>query len=211
MKVIGITGGVGCGKSAVLEFLQEETGCSTLMADEAAALLEAPGGECYEPMCRLLEDARREGDGVLLPGGPGTPFDRREAAARMYRSGELRAAVNALVHPAVVRYIKEAIRREREADAEEFFFLEAALLLENGFLQLVDEMWYIYCPEPVRRERLRRSRGYSDSRISAMMAAQLPESEFRERCQFTLDNGGSPEYMRRQARERLRQLRKGTE
>ena len=90
MKVIGITGGVGCGKSTVLNFLEEKYNCRILKSDDAARILEEPGGECYTPMVRMLEETSLPGDGELLPEGPGTPFDRKEAAVRLYRSAELR-------------------------------------------------------------------------------------------------------------------------
>ncbi len=207
LYVIGITGGVGCGKSAVLDFLSEYCSCRILRADEAAEELTAPGGACYEAMCRLLEAAEKSGDGPLFPEGHGKPFDRREAAGRMYRSPELRGRIDALIHPAVIRRIMESIEEERAEGRSEFFFLEAALLIETGFLKIVDEMWYIYCPEELRRHRLRQSRGYSDERIDAMIASQLSEREFRENADFVVDNGGSYEEARRQAAGRVDILR----
>ena len=77
------------------------------------------------------------------------------------------------------------------------FFVEAALLIENGFDKICDEMWYIYARESVRRERLGRSRGYSEEKITAIMGKQLSESVFRERCQVMIDNSASlPESIR---------------
>ncbi|MBO4337553.1 MAG: dephospho-CoA kinase, partial [Lachnospiraceae bacterium] len=65
MKVIGITGGVGSGKSAVLDYMEEEYGAYILKADELAAKLKEPGNVCYEPLVALL------GENVLLPAGKG--------------------------------------------------------------------------------------------------------------------------------------------
>lgn len=203
MKIIGITGGVGSGKSAVLDFLQETCNCRILKADEAAMALEEPGGICYEPVVRLLTEAEESGDGVLLP-EPGKPFDRREAARRMYRSPELRRKIDAIVHPAVIRKIRGEMEKAENSGRYDYFFLEAALLIENGFLNLVDEMWYIYCSEPVRRARLKASRGYTDDKINAIMASQLSESEFRANCQVVIDNSGTPEEMHRQVRAILK-------
>jgi dephospho-CoA kinase len=203
MKVIGITGGVGCGKSTVLNFLEEKYNCRILKSDDAARILEEPGGECYTPMVRMLEEASLPGDGELLPEGPGTPFDRKEAAVRLYRSAELRDKIDGIVHPAVIRYIKDQIRTEKESQKHDFFFIEAALLIENGFGRIVDEMWYIYCPEAIRRQRLKESRGYSDEKIDSIMRAQLSEEEFRKGSDFVIDNGGTPEETKKQIREHI--------
>ena len=63
-------------------------------------------------------------------------------------------------------------------------------MIEGGYLALVDEMWYIYADEQVRRERLRASRGYSQEKIARIMASQLTEAQFRESCDFVIDNSG---------------------
>ena len=203
MKVIGITGGVGCGKSTVLNFLEEKYNCRILKSDDAARILEEPGGECYTPMVRMLDETSLPGDGALLPEGPGTPFDRKEAAVRLYRSAELRDKIDGIVHPAVIHYIKDQIRTEKESQKHDFFFIEAALLIENGFGRIVDEMWYIYCPEAIRRQRLKESRGYSDEKIDSIMRAQLSEEEFRKGSDFVIDNGGTPEETKKQIREHI--------
>ena len=63
-------------------------------------------------------------------------------------------------------------------------------MIECGFLSYVDEMWYIYADEQVRRERLKKARGYSEEKIENIMAKQLPEQKFRENCDFVIDNSG---------------------
>ena len=69
-----------------------------------------------------------------------------------------------------------------------FFFLEAALLIECGYASYVDEMWYIYADEEVRRKRLKENRHYSDEKIDSIMKGQLGEEEFRKNCQVIIDN-----------------------
>ena len=90
------------------------------------------------------------------------------------------------------------ISEEDKKNEVDYFFIEAALLIENGYKAIVDEMWYIYCPEELRRGRLQKSRGYSDNKINAIMAAQLSDKEFRDNCDVVIDNGGSIESMRLQ-------------
>ena len=74
-----------------------------------------------------------------------------------------------------------------------FFFIEAALLIECGYLNIVDEMWYIYAREDIRRKRLKESRNYTDEKINAIMDSQLKEEEFRKYCKVVIDNSGSLE------------------
>lgn len=83
------------------------------------------------------------------------------------------------------------------------FFVEAALLIECGYLALVDEMWYIYADEAVRRNRLKLSRGYSDEKISRIMSSQLSEEAFRKNCDFVIDNSGDFGQTIRQITQKL--------
>ena len=92
-----------------------------------------------------------------------------------------------IVHPEVKKYILREIERSRKEETE-FFFIEAALLLEEKYDEICDEIWYIYCEKEVRMERLRRDRGYSDEKIKKLMDNQLPEEVFEERRDFQLYN-----------------------
>ncbi len=203
MYVIGVTGGVGSGKSALLQYLKDNYSCRILLADEAAHEVEKPGGAVYEALTGLLEEAQQKaalsktvGDlgadaanGPVL-GGDGT-ICAKTMAALIFADKELLGKVNALVHPAVWDYVSEAIDRERKSGRVRYFFLEAALLIECGYRAMVDEMWYIYCDEAVRRERLKQSRGYTDEKIDSIMKSQLSEDEFRAGTDFVIDNSGS--------------------
>ena len=71
-------------------------------------------------------------------------------------------------------------------------------IIEAGYKELVDEMWYIYASDDVRRERLKASRGYSDEKVTAIMNGQLKEDEFRRACQVVIDNSGDMEDTKKQ-------------
>ncbi len=108
----------------------------------------------------------------------------------IFRDADKLAAVNAIVHPAVRAYILEEIREERRKGDVDFFFLEAALLIENGYDTIVEELWYVRADESLRRERLKASRGYSDAKIDGILAAQLSDAAYRTQCGFVIDNSG---------------------
>lgn len=109
-------------------------------------------------------------------------------AARIFASEELLQKVNDLMHPAVKKWILDEIEEARAEGTLDFLFVEAALLIEDGYLDIVDEMWYIYAREEVRSRRLRESRNYTDEKIHAIMKSQLQEEEFRKYCSVVIDN-----------------------
>lgn len=200
MKIIGVTGGVGSGKTELLHYIEKNYRCCILLADEASHEVMQKGGRIYEPLVALL------GSSVLDSSGE---INRKEMATRIFSQEELLGRVNALIHPAVREYILEAVAEEREKaaagaeDAVDYFFLEAALLIECGYRSVVDEMWYIYCDLAVRRERLKKSRGYSDGKIDSILSSQLTEAEFRSGSDVVIDNSGNLEDAYRQIREAL--------
>lgn len=194
MKVIGITGGVGAGKSRILAYLKERTACRIIMADQVAHELEQPGGVCYGRIVSLL------GTQILAPDGC---IDKGKMAASIFADRSLLTGINEIVHPAVKEYILQAIEEEKKRDVYAWLFIEAALLIEGGYKEIVDEMWYIHTDEQIRRERLKLSRGYSDEKIDQIIRGQLQEEEFYRHCSVVIDNNGTLESVYRQIDEKL--------
>ena len=111
----------------------------------------------------------------------------------MFSDEKLREAVNDIVHPAVEKEVLNQVETEKEKHNIEYFFFEAALLIECGYGKLVDEMWYIYASPQVREERLIKSRGYSKERIASTFKVQRSDASFREHCDRVIDNSGTTE------------------
>ena len=105
----------------------------------------------------------------------------------------IRDRVNAIIHPAVKKYLADRLAEAKNKGDVELFFVEAALLIESGYEHIVDEMWYIYAREDVRRRRLSESRNYTPEKIEKIIASQLSEEEFRQHCDFVIDNSDSLE------------------
>ena len=194
MKAIGITGGVGAGKSAVLAYLEKRPGCRVIMADRAAHQLEEPGEACYGPLKALLGDEVLDEEGRI---------DRQRMAAKIFGDGELLLKVNGIVHPAVKTYLTGQIEEERKAGEIAFLFIEAALLIEEGYASILDEMWYIHADEEVRRRRIKETRGYTDEKIDAILGRQLTEEAFREHCGTVIENNGTLACVYRQIEKEL--------
>ena len=195
MKFIGITGGVGAGKSAILDFIREHYRAKVVLADDLAKELMEPGTACHK---KLLEAFCS--DGVFVEAGV---MDREKMAALLFTKPRKRQEMNAIVHPAVKEEILRQVAEEREKGELSYFFLEAALLIEEHYDAICDELWYIYTSEEKRRQRLEQNRGYSPERIERMMASQLPEQVFFEHCAVVIDNNGTPEEAIRQVTEIL--------
>ena len=99
-------------------------------------------------------------------------------------------------------YIRRAIENEKKQGTS-YVFIEAALLIEDHYDEICDELWYIYADERVRRDRLRRDRNYSDEKIDGIMENQLSEEEFSEHCDFEVDNSGEFEDTKKQIDQRM--------
>ena len=179
MKVIGITGGVGAGKSEILAYLREHANCRIIIADKVAHDLERQGEVCYEQIVALLGREIVAEDGEI---------DKSKMAAGIFADRSLLVRINEIVHPAVKEYILNEIAKEKKAGRLDYLFIEAALLIEDGYKEIVDEMWYIHTDEKTRRDRLKASRGYSDEKINSIMREQLSEEEFCRHCSTVIDN-----------------------
>ena len=182
MKIIGITGGIGAGKSAVLSYLEKEYHCRVEQADLVAHKVKEPGQPCYEKLVQLLGASVLNGDGTI---------DKGRMAERIYKDPGLLSQVNAIIHPAVKAFFLEEIRKEREKQELDYFFLEAALLIEDGYEKIVDELWYIYADASVRKKRLMESRGYTEEKTEQIFKSQLCDADFRKHCDFVIDNSTS--------------------
>ncbi|MDE6661740.1 MAG: dephospho-CoA kinase [Lachnospiraceae bacterium] len=182
MRVIGITGGVGAGKSKVLEYLEEKYNCQVILADKVAHMLEEKGQKCYEELTVLL------GEEILAPD---KSIDKQKMAAIIFADRDLLHKVNNIVHPAVKAFIVKTIEDKRTEGRLDFLFIEAALLIEGGYDVIVDELWYIHSDVDVRRDRLKSTRAYSDEKIDEIIQKQLSEEEFRKHCKVIIDNSGS--------------------
>ena len=183
-NIIGITGGVGAGKSAVLSYIEENYNAKVIYSDNVANDIKKKGYPAYDELLSLL------GDGILDDAGE---IDKKKMAAAIFGNEKLLSSVNNILHPAVNTFIINIIDNEREKKELDFVFVEAALLIENGYKNFVDELWYVYADEATRRKRLKESRHYSDDKIDKIFGSQLDDKTFRENADFVIDNSGTLE------------------
>ena len=175
--ILGITGGVGAGKSTVLSYLHEKYTAFLIECDALGKELQEPDGACFPALAALLGPFGCVRDGVL---------DRTRMAQVLFADPDLMADVNAIVHPAVMDRVRELI--DQNLDRYPLIVIESALLIQAGYRPVCDAVWYIHADPEVRAQRLMVSRGYSKERIAQMFASQPEEFYFREHSDLTIDN-----------------------
>ena len=194
MKLIGLTGGVGSGKSTVAGILRD-LGADIVDADEASHAVYAPGTPGF--------------DAVVREFGPeyvrGGQIDRERLGRLVFEDGDARGRLNAIVHPLVRDWMAERTRQVAERGAE-VVIQDVPLLYENGLEDLCSSVVLVYVPEDVQLERLVEGRGLDEDRARAMIAAQMPIDEKRRRAHHVIDNSGTREETRRQVEEMWAQI-----
>ena len=177
MIVIGLTGGIGTGKSEVAQVLQE-LGAVRVSADELAHRAYRPGTDAWREVVAAF------GEEVLLPSGE---IDRRKLGAIVFADPAALARLNAIVHPRIYSMAEAQIRQYRAGDAPAVV-LEGALLIEAGWTPLVDEVWMTVAPRQQVVERLQARNHLPVKEVQARIRAQMSASERARHAQVIIDN-----------------------
>jgi dephospho-CoA kinase len=186
MKIIGLTGSVGSGKTTVAKVLEKEFGARVLITDEIGHVFMEPGEEGY---IRILEEFGEDVLGEDEENGK-WKIDRKKLGGKVFGKPERMEVLNGIIHPLVNRYVAEVIEEERKRGELSYLVIESALLIEAGYEKICDELWYVTADDEVRRERLKASRGYSDEKISDILKNQLSDEMFLKNCTKVLKNNG---------------------
>ncbi len=197
MQIIGITGGIGSGKSTVLNIFKETYHAFVLEADKVAHLLMAPGGITYKPLLAAFGTDILDREGVI---------DRQALGTIVFASQEKLNTLNQITHPAVRTYILESISKYKVKHPDGLFVLEAALLIEEGYDDICDEIWYVFADRKTRIKRLMDRRGYSMEKCISIINSQSGDAFYRQRCKHMLDNSTSVENTKIQIDKLLKKL-----
>ncbi len=194
MITIGITGGVGAGKSTVLDFLEEKYRAYVMKADEIGHLVMEPGQSCYEPVIELFGKQVIKNDKTI---------DRRQVSDVVFSHPGMLEKLNQIIHPAVKQYIREHLELKKQ-QGQEICVVEAALLLEDHYQEFCDTIWYIHTDEEIRIQRLMENRGYTREKSASIIASQAPEKFFRANADYVVVNNGDFAQTRQQIEEGIR-------
>ena len=177
MKIIGITGGVGAGKTQILEYMNSKYGATICQTDAVGKKLQKKGTKCFEDIVECFGTKILDEKGEL---------DREKLAAIVFTDNDKLAKLNAIVHPAVWEEVEKKVAKEKRKNTN-LFIIESALLIETHYDKMCDEVWYVYVDAVTRKKRLVYARGYDPRKVDDIIAAQLPKDELKH-CDRVIDN-----------------------
>lgn len=178
MLLVGLTGGLGAGKTTVARLLAER-GAVVVDADELARKSLDPGTPGFEQACDLF------GRDILDEGGR---IDRKELAARVFADESKRRALESITHPEVFRLLAETVEEVRGTSAVVVF--DAALIVETGFHSVVDALVVVTAPEDAQVERAMQERGMSEEEARARIASQADPAAREAMADIVIRNDG---------------------
>ena len=183
MKVIGLTGNIGSGKSTVSRRLAE-LGATVVDTDQTAREVVAPG------TAGLNEIVKAFGNSALTPAGE---LDRAKMGAIVFQSQEARAKLESIVHPLINRAVVKLIKEYKEGqNPPPALILEVPLLIESGMYHMVDEIWLVTVEPETQLQRVLSRDRLSTEQALQRIRAQMPQEQKKEYATKTIDNNGSP-------------------
>jgi len=198
MRVIGVTGGIGSGKSTVSQFLAE-MGAVVLDADRVGHQAYQPGTDTWKEVVAAF------GEGVVAPDGT---IDRRKLGAIVFGDPKELERLNRIVHPRMFDMMKAQIQEYRRQGVE-VVVLEAAVLLEANWTPLVDEVWVTVASEPTVVRRATERTGLPEEQVRARIRSQLSNEERARHADVVIKNEGDMEDLHARVKELWEALRKG--
>jgi dephospho-CoA kinase len=186
VKIIGVTGGIGTGKSTAAQIL---AGLGAVVIDA-----DRVGHDTYLPGTRGWAQVVAEfGSGLVAADGT---IDRKRLGALVFSDPAKLARLNTIVHPLIRDAVAARIAAERTDPRGPAIVIEAALLVEAKWDALVDEVWVITARRAVIEERLAAQRGLDRAAVATRMRAQLTDEERAAHADVLIDNSGSPDALR---------------
>ena len=186
MLVIGLTGGIGTGKSEVARLLQS-WGAVVINADQVGHEAYAPNSESWHEVVNTF------GREILQPSGQ---IDRGRLGSIVFSDPQQLDKLNAIMHPRMANMVADKIQLLREQGVETVV-VEAALLFEAGWDSLVDEVWATDSPVDLVIERLQTRNGMNEEEVRRRIDSQMDRFERMERADLVLDNSGDVAVLER--------------
>jgi dephospho-CoA kinase len=186
MKTIGLTGGIGSGKSTVAQILAE-LGAFVIDADKVGHEIYLPGEEAWQQVTAVF------GRDILAPD---QTIDRKKLGALVFGSDDARKKLNGIVHPLMFQDIDRRIKAKRAEGFAKLIVVEAAILIEANWLPLADEVWLVVANKNAVINRVAMQRGMTAKDTEARIASQLADDERRKHAQVVIKNDGSLEELR---------------
>lgn len=194
LYIIGMTGGIACGKSAIAEKLRRYTKAISLDIDQVTRWLLAPGGELFEIYVRHF------GRGILTDAGE---LNRRAIGEIIFNQPDERAWINSVAHPILLNHARDFLV-ECSAVGTGLVVLEVPLLFEAGWEHLFDEIWAVYTKRQLQIYRLMSRDNLTRQQALARINAQMSREEICARADVVIRNVGTNAAVREQIFKALR-------
>jgi dephospho-CoA kinase len=178
MRVIGLTGGIGSGKSTVARILAE-LGAEVISADLVGHEVYRPGTPGFEQVTAAF--------GREVVGEDGT-VDRRKLGGIVFASPAALAELNRIVHPLIAEAVRQRIEHRRSEGGQRPIVIEAAVLIEANWVPLVDEVWVVRASPEAVVERIATERGLAAAQIRARIESQIDDEERRSHADVVIEN-----------------------
>lgn len=194
MKIIGLTGGIGAGKSTVTEILTKK-GYPVIDADRIARKITEKGSPVLEKIAESF------GKDMILPDGE---LDRKRLASLVFSDSEKRLRLEAITTKEIVRIISEKLEQMKSQGQLGLVFVDAPLLFESGADRLTDLVWTVDADISVRIQRVCTRDGASPQEVRERIDAQMSSSQRAERSAEVIDNSKGKDELCRQVKELLK-------
>lgn len=192
--IIGITGGIGSGKTVVLNILKNKYNFYVIEADKIGHEILKTGTDAYNNVVKCFGKEILASDGNI---------DRAKLGDEVFADRIKLEQLNSITHEGVINEIRRIIACEREKNPKISFVVETAVLYESGFDKMCDMVLYVYAEQSERIRRLKETRNLSEKKIRCIMERQLNEEEFRKRADVCIDNSRSVEETEHQLEKLL--------
>jgi dephospho-CoA kinase len=196
IPVIGLTGGIGVGKSTVTQML-EELGAAVIDADKVGHQIYLPDLPAWREIVETFGPTVLNTDRTI---------DRQALGKVVFAAPEALRALNRIVHPKMFERIAELIAELRVRGGMKAIVVEAAVLMEANWMPLVDQVWVVVASEAVVIERLARQRSFSPEQVRTRIAAQLSDDERLKYAHVVIRNDGSLDQVRAAVKQAWDQL-----
>ena len=181
--IIGVMGGVGSGKSTVLNYLENNYEANIIEADKVAKEVMLPGNDVYNEIVKTFPE-------VIVD----NKIDSKKLAEIVFNDKEQLEKLNSITHPGAVKEIVSRIKSSKNR----IIVVESAILLGSGVEQYCDELWFVFCNRDTRIKRLIQTRGYSKEKCISVIESQPADEEYNKGADEFIDNSYSEENTREQ-------------
>ena len=176
--IIGLTGGIGCGKTMILDYLKNEYDSFVIEADKIGHSIMDYGTPGYDSVVEAF------GEQIVNNENDIPYIDRKILGQIVFCDNEKLELLNNLTHPLIHEKIVKLINNCNE----NLIIIEAAILLDSSLRELCDTLWYVYSDDKVRLERLQKYRNIDNEKALQIIKNQPTDKEFRNACQVVIDN-----------------------